>query len=482
MTRIFISYRRGDSELFTGRLADHLRSHFGEQGVFHDIDSIPFGVDFRDHIATVIRQCDILLAVIGKSWLTADERGKRRIDDARDFVRIEIESALDAGIIVIPVLAGDADMPDESELPASISKLAYLNAAQIDTGRDFKVHTERLIQGVKTLPILKPPFPAASKPAPSVPAKVVPTPLPVTPPPQAQITPAPVAAPQELRAPEPLTANTPNQAQELPPVAPASAQSAQNANGGVIHDIADGPELIVLPRGAFTMGSPEGVLGIGKVGGDDERPQRRVTIGYPMAVGKYPITFDEWDACVRDGGSNYTPADEGWGRGKRPVINVSWDDAQTYLRWLNRKAGFGEDDPHRYRLLSEAEWEFASRARNQFQWAFGDNEFQLREYAWYFDNSGKQTHPVGEKKPNAFGLFDMYGNVWEWVEDVWHRNYLGSPGNGSAWLTGGDAERRVLRGGAWIVRSERCRSASRLRDVAANRDRCSGFRVARTLE
>ncbi|MBS1196829.1 MAG: hypothetical protein H6R18_614 [Proteobacteria bacterium] len=224
------------------------------------------------------------------------------------------------------------------------------------------------------------------------------------------------------------------------------------------------------------------MLGIGKVGGDDERPQRRVTIGYLLAVGKYPITFDEWDACVRDGGSDFTPGDEGWGRGQRPVINVSWYDAQTYLRWLNRKAGFQEEDPRRYRLLSEAEWEFACRARNQGQWPFGDMEFQLREYAWYFDNSGKQTHPVGVKKPNPFGLFDMNGNVWEWVEDVWHRNYMGSPGNGSAWLTGGDVSRRVLRGGAWIVRAERCRSASRLRDDPSNRDRCSGFRVARTLE
>ncbi|MBS1196828.1 MAG: hypothetical protein H6R18_613 [Proteobacteria bacterium] len=176
MTRIFISYRRGDSELFTGRLADHLRGHFGEQAVFHDIDSIPFGVDFRDHISAVIRQCDVLLAVIGKDWLTADEKGKRRIDEARDFVRIEIESALEAGLIVIPVLAGDANMPDENELPASIGKLAYLNAAQIDTGRDFKVHTERLVQGVKTLPILKPPFPAAAKSTPSTPAKVIPPP------------------------------------------------------------------------------------------------------------------------------------------------------------------------------------------------------------------------------------------------------------------------------------------------------------------
>src|SRR5207249_7461576 len=139
--------------------------------------------------------------------------------------------------------------------------------------------------------------------------------------------------------------------------------------------------------------------------------QHTVVIPQPLAVGKFEVTFDEWDACVAHGGCTYRPIDAGWGRGRQPVIRVSWDDAKVYSAWLAKQTG------KPYRLLTEAEWEYAARAGNPGRYSFGDNETQLGEYAWFSNNSDSKTQPVGTKKPNAFGLYDMHGNVWQWVED-----------------------------------------------------------------
>ena len=191
-------------------------------------------------------------------------------------------------------------------------------------------------------------------------------------------------------------------------------------------------------------------------------------------MGKYPVTFDQWNACVKDGGTTYEPDDDGRGRGSRPVINVSWDDIQPYLRWLSKVTG------KPYRLLSEAEWEYAARAGSQTAYSFGDDEKELGRYAWFGENSHWVTHPVGEKLPNAFGLYDMHGNVWEWTQDCWNMNYNGAPTDGSAW-TRGDCSLRVVRGGAWNGSPRFLRAAYRLRVTAASRDNSGGFRVARTL-
>ncbi len=156
MPKIFISYRRDDSEHISGRLHDWLGPHFGRDNVFFDIDNIPFGVDFREHLDAAVGQCDILLAVIGEQWLDAryqegPKAGQRRLDDAVDFVRIEIESALARGIHVIPVLVGKARMPGEQELPEGLKRIAYRNAAEVRSGRDFHDHVERLIRGIEYL-------------------------------------------------------------------------------------------------------------------------------------------------------------------------------------------------------------------------------------------------------------------------------------------------------------------------------------------
>jgi formylglycine-generating enzyme required for sulfatase activity len=231
---------------------------------------------------------------------------------------------------------------------------------------------------------------------------------------------------------------------------------------GVFSDHPSAPEMILLPFGKFVMGSQKG----------NESPQHTVQIPYALAVGKYPITFDQWDACVRDGGTRYKPNDEGWGRGNRPVINVSWDDIQPYLRWLRKVTG------KTYRLLSEAEWEYAARVGRRNAYSYGSSQNKLDRYAWFSENSGKNTHPVGEKLPNGFGLYDMHGNVWEWTEDCYNQNYSGAPTDGSAWTTG-DCSQRVLRGGSWLNFPEYLSSAYRSKQPASNRYFTYGFRVAR---
>ena len=213
-------------------------------------------------------------------------------------------------------------------------------------------------------------------------------------------------------------------------------------------------------------------------GDSDEKPPRWATILKPFAVGKYEVTFAEWDACVADGGCNgYRPGDENWGRGNLPVINVSWDDAKAFVKWLRGKTG--KD----YRLLSEAEWEYAARGGKgslKYWWgnAIGSGNANCDGCGTRWDN--KKTAPVGSFDPNPFGLHDMHGNVWEWVEDCWHGSYSGAPGNGKAWTTGSCVD-RVLRGGSWINDPRSLRSANRDGFRPGIRYNIVGFRVARSL-
>ena len=258
---------------------------------------------------------------------------------------------------------------------------------------------------------------------------------------------------------------------ERPPV----SLTAASPSGTMGRECADCPEMIVVPAGRFRMGDLSGS------GDDDERPVHEVTIAYPLAVGKYEVTFAEWDACVAGGGCTHQPDDKGWGRGTRPVINVSWDDAQEYVRWLSRETG------KPYRLLSEAEWEYVARAGSTTQYPWGNDVGTNRANC---DGCGSQwddknTAPVGSFQPNGFGLYDTAGNVWEWVEDCWNDSYAGAPRDGSAW-TGGwfdECDGRVLRGGSWYVYPRFIRSAFRSRiDTVYHVDIVYGFRVARTLD
>ena len=207
-----------------------------------------------------------------------------------------------------------------------------------------------------------------------------------------------------------------------------------------------------------------------------EGPQHKVTLARPFAVGTYAVTFDEWDACVAAGGCTHKPGDRGWGRGRQPVIDVSWQDAQAYVSWLAKKTG------QPYRLLSEAEWEYAARAGTTTRFPWGDEPGTNRAN---FDGSGsrwskQQTAPVGSFDANAFDLHDMIGNVWEWVQDCWNGSYEGAPGNGRAWESG-DCIRRVLHGGSWHNVPELARAAGRVGNMPGTRSGDVGFRLARTL-
>jgi formylglycine-generating enzyme required for sulfatase activity len=225
--------------------------------------------------------------------------------------------------------------------------------------------------------------------------------------------------------------------------------------------------MVVLPAGSFNMGSPSY---------RETMPQHQVTIEAPFAVAKYELTFAEWDACESVGACPQAD-DSGMGRGNRPVINVSWNDAQQYVAWLSQMTGKS------YRLLSEAEYEYAARGGTLTAYYWGDqigvnnaNCAQCGSLLWK-----KQTAPVGQFAPNAFGLYDMAGNVWEWVEDCYNNSYNGAPTDGSGWKTG-NCDRHVLRGGGWQAPAQTLRSDFRYYGTKSDRWDDRGFRVARTIK
>ena len=244
--------------------------------------------------------------------------------------------------------------------------------------------------------------------------------------------------------------------------------------GDPLKECGDCPGMVVVPARPFTMGSPEGQ------GDDSERRAHEVTIAKPFAVAKFALTFDEWDACALHGDCNPHVGDAGWGRGRRPAINVSWDDAQAYVKWLSWWTG------RSYRLLSEAEYEYAARAGTKTKYPWGDDVNLDGKPMANCDGcggewGGKQTAPVGSFPANAFGLHDMVGNVWEWTEDCWHGNYDGAPADGLPWTKGDACYLRVVRGGSWNFNPDVLRSAIRDRANSGDRNGNLGFRVARTL-
>ena len=231
------------------------------------------------------------------------------------------------------------------------------------------------------------------------------------------------------------------------------------------------PEMVVVPSGSFTMGSPSG-----ERGSDDEGPRHAVRIDYRFAVGVYEVTFAEWDACADAGGCDrYVPDDEGWGRGNRPVINVSWENAQSYVRWLSAKTG------HNYGLLSESEWEYVARAGTTTAYSWGDNIGRNRANCRGCGSRWDivKTAPVGSFSANGWGVYDMHGNVWEWVEDCYNDSYVGAPSDGSAWKFG-NCSVRVKRGGSWLNAPRDLRSANRGWNASGEiRGSYIGFRVVR---
>ena len=280
------------------------------------------------------------------------------------------------------------------------------------------------------------------------------------------------------RQPE-VTAEPDVSEQDRQAEAEAERQRRERQPGARLRDCETCPQLVVVPLGSFMMGSPDSEWGRF----NNEGPQRRVTIAEPFAVSVYEVTFGEWDACVNEGGCNgYQPHGEGWGRGGRPVINVSWDDARAYVKWLSQRTG------KRYRLLSESEWEYVARAGTMEPFHTGatisaDQANYDSSYTYVSGQKGRyrgRTVQVGTFSPNAFGLHEVHGNVWEWTQDCWNEDYTGAPTDNRAWETG-ECEQRVLRGGSWGDVPWLLRSADRGKNEPGIRGPKIGFRIARTL-
>jgi formylglycine-generating enzyme required for sulfatase activity len=221
-------------------------------------------------------------------------------------------------------------------------------------------------------------------------------------------------------------------------------------------------EMIYIPGGSFLMGYGE--YGTGR-GDTFEHPQHHVTVS-PFYLGKYPVTQGQWQAIMGSNPSRFKS-------NKLPVENVSWHDAVKFCDLISNRTGKS------YRLPTEVEWEYACRAGSDKKYCFDNDEFLLLNYAWFRRNSDQKTHPVGLKKPNAWGLYDMHGNIWEWCGDDWHWNYDGAPTDGRAWidvpLRGSG---RVSRGGSWYTEAAFCRASFRNHVPPDDRGSAGGFRLA----
>lgn len=271
--------------------------------------------------------------------------------------------------------------------------------------------------------------------------------------------------------------------------APEVVREPGREPGAAFRDCPACPEMVVLPAGEYFMGSALSERPRER----DEGPRHLVKIPSPFAIARYETTFAEWDACVADGGCNgHAPDDGGWGRGSQPVMNVNHADARAFVAWLNQRAG-----AEVYRLPSEAEWEYAARggALGPFTWGL----LASRDHANYGAEeccSGLaegadrwvNTAPVGQFPANAFGLFDMQGNVWEWTADCYAPDYEPDPDEGGDKRVDSRAyeedgcTHRVIRGGSWLVVPHLMRLAYRVRYPPGERRRMVGFRVARSVE
>jgi formylglycine-generating enzyme required for sulfatase activity len=442
MPRIFLSYRRKDSAGVAGRIYDRLRAHFGNDAVFMDIDSIPFGEDFREHIDAAVGQCDVVLAVIGMKWAWKTKT-QRRLDDPRDFVRIELESALNRNLPVIPILIDEARMPSEADLPPSLARLAFRNAIDVDQGRDFHPHIDRLIRGIEF-----------------------------------HFQKSPSANKKPLR--DALIQLTMSESSPPTPVTMLTNSV--------------GITLVRIEPGEFLMGTTKDQVDqlirmfpdVKREYFDDEQPQHLVRISRPFFLGIYEVTQGQYRQVVGSNPSHFTGSDD------LPVENVSWLDAVGFCNKLSereKRTTFYRIDGSEvaavggngYRLPTEAEWEYACRAKSTTVYPFGDDAGKLGEHAWYGGNSEDKTHPVGEKLPNAWGLYDMLGNVWEWCADGYDAKYYASSSSSDPPGASG-ASPRVFRGGSWNNYPWGCRPANRFRHSPGYRSFILGFRVAAVQE
>lgn len=432
---------------------------------------IPPGSSFDDEIAKAIEDSRALLLVFSEQC------------NASEYIRREVTVAGESHKVVIPFRIENAE--PKHGLRVRLSDLNWLDAF---------VSRERAIDElIRTLPAKKP----AAHP------EVVPPPAPA--PPAAAVTAkhgsvdshesdgAALAGVRRVRRPTWIAAGVAGliglgllgglvawlvygRASGVTALSPEREQALKS--GDVFQECKSCPSMVVAPAGTFAMGSPESEPGRAAA----EGPQHWVTFSRGFAVGKYEVSFDEWDACVADGGCNdYKPDSAGWGRGSQPVINISWEDANAYVAWLAKKTG------RPYRLPSEAELEYVTRAGTATPFWWGDSistaQANYNGTPYIAGPRGEyrgRTVPVDTFSPNPWGLYQVHGNVYVWAQDCWRGDYQGAPTDGSPWLSG-DCSNRSIRGGSWDYNGVYLRSASRLGYPTDTRANWLGLRVARSL-
>lgn len=488
-TRIFISYRRKDSQSEAGRIYDYLVKRFGKGSVFIDVNDILFGIDFRKELDEAVGSCQILMAVLGPTWLNAtDEAGDRRIDSPQDFVRIELESALKRKIPVIPLLVNDAQMPSEAELPDDLKDLAYRAFASIGhSPADFRTDMDRVVKNI----LLHSNFwrriwtsytsdRVSRRRLFAETGVVIGLSLAVAVPLVRTIFQL-FNAEEEVGTEDKAEDETASQAEpEIEPVIERDIElpyseaerklDATTVEFNVvtvytqsnlpklerkpakyeIEDLGNGIslELVSIPEGSFRRGAKE------KQGQKDEYPQRPVTVN-AFWMGRYQVTQEQWRAVVdlQRVDRTLNPYPSLFKGDKRPVESVSWYEAIEFCKRISKKTG------HEYRLPTESQWEYACRAMTKTRFHFGDAISP--NLANYGGHQGSTTKVGRFNFANNFGLYDMHGNVWEWCLDHDHGSYRGAPHDDQVWETGFEDTPRVKRGGDWLGDAFYSRSANR---------------------
>jgi formylglycine-generating enzyme required for sulfatase activity len=445
--KIFISYRRLDSQDFTDRLFDYMAKHFGQENVFQDVGDatkIPIGVDFVEHLAEQVNQCDVVLVVIGEQWLTMLQERQNRLDD---FVRIEVESALKQGKIIIPVLKSKTEMPMQNALPESIQRLARISASRVRPNPDFARDCETLAEGIRQAMARLKAKSSVQPPAPPV---------------------QPPASP--VKNPEPPT----------DPAVQAALQRARDF-GKTGKRNRDWTPFITtfsdlkLPDMPFCL-VPTGTFQMGNTGHDNQKPIHPQTFTEPFYIAQYPVTNAQWRVAVKAGvvGEPQGGKAKQWYNDLKmanaPVVGITWFEAQQFVQWMG------------CRLLTEREWEYAARGVEGWVYPWGDDWDANK--AIHAENSLNQPWGVTSKPDGAswVGARHLSGNVWEWTASL-YQNYS-YPTDGSREVDTGVRTdvHRVLRGGSWNNSLDFLRAAVRNINTPDNRYYSLGVRCARSPE
>jgi formylglycine-generating enzyme required for sulfatase activity len=510
MPKIFVSYRHEDSSYLSGIIASRLASAFGESEIVLDVDNIPPGQDFRDHIKKELETCDYLLAVIGKSWLTVrDEGGRPRLENPADWVRIELEAALgrESKIPVIPVLLDNIPPLKHEQLPESLKELAYRQAHSIRPPTDFDQDVEKLIDKIKSQERAKnkqpkravkqrPQEAGASSRRPLVLASAailavvavllttiwfqkrndrgLDVPQNTVKGPSEAVVSTEKAAPILSTTSQLAPAENQRRVVSSPPPTPKSdGQFEGTVAGQTRDDNGLKTKLVWIPPGTFTMGSPKD-----EKGRENDESAVKVALTQGLWLGQCEVTQSEWQRVMQttpwSGKYNVQQGHD------YPATGMNWDDAIKFCEKLTEQERRAGQLPTgwKYTLPTEAQWEYACRAGTTTRFSFGDDESKLEEYAWFKNNTGDAgedyAHPVGTKKANPWGLHDMHGNAIEWCRDWSQPKLIG--GRDPEGLSAGT--NRAERGGDYVSPAAHCRSAQRNWDRPSAQAGVLGFRVA----